>query len=79
MTGHPGTAKVFATCISIPMEYTASQLDWQGTPVNTLLPRNMLTTDNPNQDSISANTSSSQRQVEISHHASDRMTGLLTH
>ena len=47
-----------------PMEYTASQLDQQGTPVNTPLPRNMLTTNNPNQDSISADTPSSQRQVE---------------
>ena len=47
-----------------PMEYTASQLDQQGTPVNTPLPRNMLTANNPNQDSISADKPSSQRQVE---------------
>ena len=47
-----------------PMEYTASQSDQQGTPVNTPLPRNVLTANDPNQDSISAYTPSSQRQVE---------------
>ena len=47
-----------------PTEYTALQLDWQGTPVNTPLPRNVLTTDDPNQDSILAETPFSQRQVE---------------
>ena len=47
-----------------PMEYTASQSDQQGTPVNTPLPRNVLTTNDPNQDSISADTPSSHRQVE---------------
>ena len=47
-----------------PMEYTASQSDQQGSPVNTPLPRNMLTTNNPNQDSILADTLSSQRQVK---------------
>ena len=47
-----------------PMEYTASQLDQQGTPVNTWLPRNMHTANDPNQDSISADTPSSHRQVK---------------
>ena len=47
-----------------PMEYTASQSDQQGTPVNTPLPRNVLTADDPNQDSISADIPPSQRQVE---------------
>ena len=47
-----------------PMEYTASQSDQEGTAVNTQLPRNVLTTNDPNQDSISADTPSSQRQVE---------------
>ena len=46
------------------MEYTASQSDQQGTPVNTPLCRNMLTTNDPNQDSILADMPSSQRQVE---------------
>ena len=52
-------------CIQYPMEYTVSQLDQQGTPVNTPHPRSVLTANDPNQDSISANTPSSQRQVEI--------------
>ena len=47
-----------------PMGYTALQSDHQGTPVNTCLPRGVLTTNNPNQDSISADTPSSQRQRE---------------
>ena len=47
-----------------PMEYTASQSDQQCTPMNTPLPRNMLTTSNANQDSTLADTPSSQRQVE---------------
>ena len=47
-----------------PMEYTASQSDQQGIPVNTPLPRNVLTTNNPNEDSVLADTPSSQRQVE---------------
>ena len=47
-----------------PMEYTASQSDQQHTPVNTPLPRNVLTPNVPKQDSISADTPSSQRQVE---------------
>ena len=47
-----------------PMEYTASQSDQQHIPVNTPLPRNMFTTSNSNQDSTSADTPSSQRQVE---------------
>ena len=47
-----------------PMEYTASQLDQQCTPVDTPLPRNMLTTNNPDQDPTLADTPSSQRQVE---------------
>ena len=46
------------------MEYTASQSDQQGTPVNTPLPKNVLTANDPNQDSILADTPSSQRQVE---------------
>ena len=44
-----------------PMEYTALQSDQQHTPVNTPLPRQMLTASGPNQDSSPA---SSQRQVE---------------
>ena len=47
-----------------PMEYTASQSDHQHTPVNTLLPRNMFTASDPNQDSALGDTPSSQRQVE---------------
>ena len=47
-----------------PMDYTALQSDQQGTPVNTPLPRNMLTANIPHKDSILADTSSSQRQVE---------------
>ena len=46
------------------MEYTASQLDQQCILANTPLPRNMLTTSNPNQDSTLADTPPSQRQVE---------------
>ena len=47
-----------------PMEHTTSQSDQQGTPVNTPLPRSVLTNNGPDQDSISADTSASQRQVE---------------
>ena len=47
-----------------PMEYTASQFDQQHTPVNTPLPRNVLTSNDPKQDSILADTPSSQRQVK---------------
>ena len=47
-----------------PMEYTASQSDQQGTPVNNPLPRSVLTANDPDQNSISADTPSSQRQVE---------------
>ena len=47
-----------------PMEYTASQSDQQGAPVNTPLPRSLLTNNGPDQDSISADTPPSQRQVE---------------
>ena len=47
-----------------PMEYTALQSDQQHTPVNTLLSRQMLTTSDPNQDSLPTDTPSSQRQVE---------------
>ena len=46
------------------MEYTNSQLDQQHTPVNTPLPKNMHTTSDSNQNSTSADTPSSQRQVE---------------
>ena len=46
------------------MEYTASQSDQQCTPVNTPIPRNMLTANDPDQNSTSADTPSSQRQVE---------------
>ena len=45
------------------MGYTASQSDQHGTPVNTTLPRSVLTANGPNQDSISADTPPSQRQV----------------
>ena len=47
-----------------PMECTASQSDQQHTPVNTLLPRNVLISNDPKQNSISADTPSSQRQVK---------------
>ena len=47
-----------------PMGYTASQSDQQGTPINTPLPRSMLTENSPDQDSISTDTPPSQRQVE---------------
>ena len=47
-----------------PMEYTTPQSDQQHTPVNTPLPRNMLTANDPNQDSSPADTASSQRQVK---------------
>ena len=47
-----------------PIEYTASQSDQQHTPVNTPLPRNVLTSNNPKWDSTLADTPSSQRQVE---------------
>ena len=47
-----------------PMEHTALQLDQKGTQVNTPLPRNVLTINDPNQDSISADTPSSQKQVK---------------
>ena len=47
-----------------PMEYTALQSDQQHTPVNTLLSRQMLTTSDPNQDTLPTDTPSSQRQVE---------------
>ena len=47
-----------------PIEHTASQSDQQHTPVNTPLPRNILTTNDPDQDSTLADTPSSQRQVE---------------
>ena len=47
-----------------PMGYTTSQSDQQGTPVNTPLPRSVLTNNGPDQDSTLADTPSSQRQVE---------------
>ena len=47
-----------------PMEYAALHLDQQHTPVNTPLPRNMPTANDPDQDSTLADTPSSQRQVE---------------
>ena len=46
------------------MGYTTSQSDQQGTPVNTLLPRSVLTKNGPDQDSSSLGTPPSQRQVE---------------
>ena len=46
------------------MRYTTSQSDQQGTPVNTLLPRRVLTENGPDQDSSSSGTPPSQRQVE---------------
>ena len=47
-----------------PMGYAASQSDQQGTPVNTPLPRNVLTKNGPDQDCSSADTPPSQRQVK---------------
>ena len=47
-----------------PMEYTASQSDQQCIPFNTPLPRQMLTTSNPNQNSSPADTPSTHGQVE---------------
>ena len=47
-----------------PMEYTAPKLDQQCTPVNTPLPKQMLTASDSNQDSSPADTPSSQRQVK---------------
>ena len=46
------------------MEYTTSHSDQQHTPVNTPLPKNMLTASDPNQDSTLTDTTSCQRQVE---------------
>ena len=46
------------------MEYTTSLSEQQGTPVNTPLPRSVLTKNGTDQDSSSSNTPSSQRQVE---------------
>ena len=46
------------------MGYAASQLDQQGTPVNTPLPRSVLTNNGPDQESTSANTPPSQRKVK---------------
>ena len=63
-----------------PRDYTASQLDQQHTPVNTPLPRNVLTSNDPKQDSISAGTPCSPGTGQkASHHVSNRMTGLSTH
>ena len=47
-----------------PMEYTASHSDQQHTPVNTPLPRSVLTSTVPKQDSTLADTLPCQRQVE---------------
>ena len=47
-----------------PMENTASQSDQQHTPVNTPLPRNVLTANDPNHNSTSADTPSPLRQVK---------------
>ena len=47
------------------MGYTTSQSDQQGTPVNTLLPRSVLTKNGSDQDSSSLGTPPSQRQAEI--------------
>ena len=47
------------------MGYTTSQSDQQGTPVNTPLPRSVLTKNGPDHDSNSSGTSPSQRQVEF--------------
>ena len=46
------------------MGYTTSQSDQQGTPVNTPLPRSVLTKNSPDQHSSSSGTPPSQRQVE---------------
>ena len=47
-----------------PMGYPALQSDQQGTPVNTPLPKSVLTNNSPDQDSTLANTPSLQRQIE---------------
>ena len=47
-----------------PMGYTASQSDQQGTPVNALLPRSVLTNNGADQDYTLADIPSSKRQVE---------------
>ena len=46
------------------MGYTTSQSDQQGTPVNTPLPRSVLTKNHPDQGSNLSGTPPSQRQVE---------------
>ena len=46
------------------MGYTTLQSDQQSTPVNTPLPRSVLTNNGPDQESTLSDTSSSQRQVE---------------
>ena len=45
------------------MGYTTSPSEQQGTPVNTLLPRSVLTKNGPDQDSNSSSTTHSQRQI----------------
>ena len=46
------------------MGYTTPQSDQQGTPVNTPLPRSVLTENSPDQDFRSSGTPPSQRQVK---------------
>ena len=46
------------------MGYATSPSDQQGSPVNTLLPRSVLTENGTGQDSSSSGTPPSQRQVE---------------
>ena len=46
------------------MGHTTSHSDQKGTPVNTPLPRSVLTKNSPDQDSSSSGTPPSQRQVE---------------
>ena len=62
-----------------PMEYTALQLDQQHTPVDTPLPRNMLTTSNPNQTPLQQIHHLPRDRLNASHHVSDRMASLSTH
>ena len=62
-----------------PMEYTVSQSDQQHTPVNTPLPRNALTSNDPKQTPLQQIHHLPRDRLKASHPVSDRMTGLLTH
>ena len=61
-----------------PMGYTASQSDQQGTPVNTPLPRSVLTANGPNQDSPQHIHHLPRNRLKASHHVSDGTTDLST-